>query len=74
MSRSLSAWRGVTSMERMVGLVRAARDDFAPKGTPPRYAPSTPVRQRHLALDVEVDIEARRLWGSATLRLQAVSD
>jgi len=61
-------------MERMVSLVRADREAFAPKGTPPNYAPSTPLRQRHVALDIEVDIEARRLWGSASLRLQAVAD
>lgn len=53
------------------GCAGLARGSFDVTGSKDNYPPDTPVVPRHLALDVHVDLEARALWGSVTLTLEA---
>ncbi len=39
---------------------------FAPPGTPPRFAPDAEVTAQHMRLQLHLDFEARRVWGSTT--------
>lgn len=47
---------------------------FSPPGTPLRYAPDRPFRVAHLRLQLDLDLEGKRLAGTATLRIEARRD
>ncbi|MBI5498379.1 MAG: HEAT repeat domain-containing protein [Deltaproteobacteria bacterium] len=60
------------STECCSGLVRG-RGDWTLAGSRDQYPLDHPVVPTHVALDVRVDVEARALWGTATLSLQVVA-
>ncbi len=47
---------------------------FVPPGTPNHYAPDRPVSVEHIRLEVDLDLEGKRLTGTSTLTLVARRD